>query len=122
VNGQARIKSRRARISTSMRAVCCPSESRQTLHRLHAVAKGQEVVRGRKRRPDRLDTRPDPPNLIQGIKPAFTEPEVYDSFDRYIKTISRNSRPPTIFLGPQLDWPARWYTLKSTRFSFEVAL
>jgi hypothetical protein len=47
--------------------------------------KGQEVVRGLKRIPDRIDTPPDPPNLIQGITPAFTEPEVYDSFDRYIK-------------------------------------
>lgn len=47
--------------------------------------KGQEVVRGLKRIPDRIDTPPDPPDLIQGITPAFTAPEVYDSFDRYIK-------------------------------------
>jgi iron(III) transport system substrate-binding protein len=47
--------------------------------------KGQEVVRGIKRVPDRIDTPPDPPNLIQGITPAFTAPDVYDNFDRYIK-------------------------------------
>jgi iron(III) transport system substrate-binding protein len=47
--------------------------------------KGQEVVRALKRIPDRIDTPPDPPNLIQGVTPAFTAPEVYDDFDRYIK-------------------------------------
>jgi iron(III) transport system substrate-binding protein len=47
--------------------------------------KGQEVARALKRIPDRIDTPPDPPNLIQGITPAFTAPEVYDNFDRYIK-------------------------------------
>ena len=47
--------------------------------------KGQEVVRSLKRIPDRIDTPPDPPNLIQGIIPAFTAPEVYDNFERYIK-------------------------------------
>ena len=47
--------------------------------------KGQEVVRTLKRIPDRIDTPPDPPNLIQGITPAFTAPEVYDNFERYIK-------------------------------------
>ncbi len=47
--------------------------------------KGQEVVRGLKRIPDRSDTPPDPPNLIQGITPAFTAADVYDNFDRYIK-------------------------------------
>jgi iron(III) transport system substrate-binding protein len=47
--------------------------------------RGQEVVRGLKRIPDRIDTPPDPPNLLQGMMPAFTAPEVYDNFDRYIK-------------------------------------
>ena len=47
--------------------------------------KGQEVVRALKRIPDRIDTPPDPPNLIQGVTPAFTAPGVYDDFDRYIK-------------------------------------
>ena len=47
--------------------------------------KGQEVVRGLRRIPDRIDTPPDPPTLLQGVVPAFTAPEVYDDFDRYIK-------------------------------------
>jgi iron(III) transport system substrate-binding protein len=47
--------------------------------------KGQEVVRSLKRIPDRIDTPPDPPSLLQGVTPAFTAPEVYDDFDRYIK-------------------------------------
>jgi iron(III) transport system substrate-binding protein len=47
--------------------------------------KGQEVVRSLKRIPDRSDTPPDPPTLLQGVTPAFTAPEVYDDFDRYIK-------------------------------------
>ena len=47
--------------------------------------RGQEVVRALKRIPDRMDTPPDPPTLLQGVTPAFTAPEVYDDFDRYIK-------------------------------------
>lgn len=47
--------------------------------------RGQEVVRSLRRIPDRTDTPPDPPNLLQGITPAFTSPGVYDDFDRYIK-------------------------------------
>ncbi len=47
--------------------------------------KGQEIVRGLKRIPDRIDTPPDPPNLLQGVTPAFTSPDVYDNFDRDIK-------------------------------------
>ena len=47
--------------------------------------RGQEVVRALKRIPDRSDTPPDPPTLLQGVTPAFTAPEVYDDFDRYIK-------------------------------------
>ena len=47
--------------------------------------RGQEVVRALKRIPDRMDTPPDPLTLLQGVTPAFTAPEVYDDFDRYIK-------------------------------------
>ena len=47
--------------------------------------KGQEIVRSLRRIPDRTDTPPDPPTLLQGVTPAFTSPEVYDDFDRYIK-------------------------------------
>ncbi len=47
--------------------------------------RGQEVVRALKRIPDRRDTPPDPPTLLQGVTPAFTAPEMYDDFDRYIK-------------------------------------
>jgi len=47
--------------------------------------KGQEVVRSLKRVPDRTDTPPDPPTLLEGVTPAFTSPDVYDDFDRYIK-------------------------------------
>ncbi|HMA79675.1 MAG TPA: extracellular solute-binding protein [Candidatus Binatia bacterium] len=47
--------------------------------------KGQELVRALKRIPDRIDTPPDPPTLLKGVVPAFTAPEIYDDFDRYIK-------------------------------------
>jgi iron(III) transport system substrate-binding protein len=47
--------------------------------------RGQEVARLLRRIPDRIDTPPDPPTLLQGITPAFTAPEIYDDFDRYIK-------------------------------------
>ena len=47
--------------------------------------KGQEILRSLKRIPDRVDTLPDPPRLIEGIKPAFAPPEVFEDFDRYIK-------------------------------------
>jgi iron(III) transport system substrate-binding protein len=47
--------------------------------------KGQEVVRALRRIPDRVDTLPDPPRLVTGIKPAFAPPEVFDDFDRYVK-------------------------------------
>jgi iron(III) transport system substrate-binding protein len=47
--------------------------------------KGQEVVRSLRRIPDRSDTLPDPPTLLQGVTPAFTAPEIYDDFDLYIK-------------------------------------
>jgi len=47
--------------------------------------KGQEILRAAKRIPDRTDTPPDPPRLIEGIRPAVTSPEVYESFDRYVR-------------------------------------
>jgi iron(III) transport system substrate-binding protein len=47
--------------------------------------KGQEVFRSLRRIPDRIDTPPDPPGLLKGITPAFTGPEIYEDFDRYIK-------------------------------------
>jgi iron(III) transport system substrate-binding protein len=47
--------------------------------------RGQEVARLLRRIPDRIDTPPDPPTLLQGVTPAFTAPEIYDDFDRYIK-------------------------------------
>ena len=47
--------------------------------------RGQEVVRALRRIPDRTDTPPDPPTLLQGVTPAFTAPDIYDDFDRYIK-------------------------------------
>ena len=47
--------------------------------------KGQEILRAARRIPDRIDTPPDPPRLIEGIRPAVTSPEVYDNFDRYVR-------------------------------------
>jgi iron(III) transport system substrate-binding protein len=47
--------------------------------------RGQEIVRALRRIPDRIDTPPDPPSLLKGVTPAFTAPEIYDDFDRYIK-------------------------------------
>ncbi|MBI4523668.1 MAG: extracellular solute-binding protein [Deltaproteobacteria bacterium] len=47
--------------------------------------RGQEIIRALKRIPDRIDTLPDPPRLVEGIKPAFARPEVFDDFDRYVK-------------------------------------
>jgi len=47
--------------------------------------KGQEILRSLRRIPDRTDTPPDPPRLIEDIRPAVTSPEVYDNFDRYIR-------------------------------------
>ncbi len=47
--------------------------------------KGQEILRSLRRIPDRIDTPPDPPRLIEGIRPAITSPEVFDNFDRYIR-------------------------------------
>ncbi|HEY1269376.1 MAG TPA: extracellular solute-binding protein [Candidatus Binatia bacterium] len=47
--------------------------------------KGQEILRAARRIPDRIDTPPDPPRLIEGIRPAVTSGEVYDNFEKYIK-------------------------------------
>jgi len=47
--------------------------------------KGQEILRSLRRIPDRIDTPPDPPRLIEGIRPAITSPDIYDDFDRYVK-------------------------------------
>ena len=47
--------------------------------------KGQEILRSLRRIPDRIDTPPDPPRLIEGIRPAVTSPDIYDDFDRYVK-------------------------------------
>ena len=47
--------------------------------------KGQEILRTLRRIPDRIYTPPDPPGLLKGITPAFTAPDIYDDFDRYIK-------------------------------------
>ena len=46
---------------------------------------GQEVLRASKRIPDRIDTPPDPPRLIEGIKPAFGTQDIYDDFNRHVK-------------------------------------
>ncbi len=47
--------------------------------------RGQEILRYLRRIPDRIDTPPDPPRLIEGIRPAVTSPEIYDDFDRYVR-------------------------------------
>ena len=46
---------------------------------------GQEVLRAQKRIPDRVDTAPELPRLIEGIKPVFGSPEMYGDYNRYIK-------------------------------------
>ena len=47
--------------------------------------RGQELIRGMNRIPDRIDTPPDQPRLIEGIKPAFAPTEVLEDFERYAK-------------------------------------
>ena len=47
--------------------------------------RGQEILRSLKRIPDRIDTPPDPPRLIEGIRPAVTAAEIYEDFDRYVR-------------------------------------
>jgi iron(III) transport system substrate-binding protein len=47
--------------------------------------RGQELVRGMNRIPDRIDTPPEQARLMEGIKPAFAPPEVLEEFERYAK-------------------------------------
>jgi len=47
--------------------------------------RGQEVIRGMNRIPDRIDTPPDQARLTENIKPAFAPTEVLDNFERYAK-------------------------------------
>ncbi len=47
--------------------------------------RGQEVIRGMNRIPDRIDTPPDQARLTENIKPAFAPAEVFDNFERYAK-------------------------------------
>jgi iron(III) transport system substrate-binding protein len=47
--------------------------------------RGQEVIRGMNRIPDRIDTPPGQARLMEGIKPAFAPAEVLDNFQKYAK-------------------------------------
>jgi iron(III) transport system substrate-binding protein len=47
--------------------------------------RGQELVRGMNRIPDRTDTPPDQARFIEGIKPAFAPTEVLENFEGYAK-------------------------------------
>jgi iron(III) transport system substrate-binding protein len=47
--------------------------------------RGQELIRGMNRIPDRIDTPPRQARLIEGIKPAFAPTEVLEEFQRYAK-------------------------------------
>jgi iron(III) transport system substrate-binding protein len=47
--------------------------------------RGQELVRGMNRIPDRSDTPPEQPRFIAAIKPAFAPAEVLEDFERYAK-------------------------------------
>ncbi|MSP39350.1 MAG: extracellular solute-binding protein [Deltaproteobacteria bacterium] len=48
--------------------------------------RGQELVRGMSRIPDRSDTPPEQARYIEGVKPAFAPNEVLDNFEAYAKT------------------------------------
>jgi iron(III) transport system substrate-binding protein len=48
--------------------------------------RGQELIRGMNRIPDRTDVAPSQARLIDGIKPAFAPTEVLENFERYGKT------------------------------------
>ena len=48
--------------------------------------RGQELIRGMNRIPDRIDTPPEQSRLIDGVKPAFASPEVLENIERYSKT------------------------------------
>ena len=47
--------------------------------------RGQELVRGMNRIPDRTDTPPEQARFIEGIKPAFAPAEVLENFEGYAK-------------------------------------
>jgi iron(III) transport system substrate-binding protein len=47
--------------------------------------RGQELIRGMNRIPDRTDVAPSQARLIEGIKPVFAPAEVLDNFERYGK-------------------------------------
>ena len=47
--------------------------------------RGQELIRGMNRIPDRIDTPPEQGRLIEGIKPAFAPTEVLEDIERYAK-------------------------------------
>ena len=47
--------------------------------------RGQELVRGMNRIPDRSDTPPEQARFIEGIKPAFAPTEVLENFEGYAK-------------------------------------
>jgi hypothetical protein len=47
--------------------------------------RGQEIIRNVRRIPDRVDTLPDPPRLVEGITPAFAPADVFEQFERYAK-------------------------------------
>jgi iron(III) transport system substrate-binding protein len=46
---------------------------------------GQDIIRKVNRIPDRIDTLPEQPRLVEGIKPAFAPTEVFEDFERYAK-------------------------------------
>lgn len=48
--------------------------------------RGQEIIRNVRRIPDRVDTLPDPPRLVEGVTPVFAPAEVFEEFERYAKT------------------------------------
>ena len=47
--------------------------------------RGQELIRGMSRIPDRIDTRPEQARLMEGIQPAFAPAEILDNFECYAK-------------------------------------
>jgi iron(III) transport system substrate-binding protein len=47
--------------------------------------KGQELIRGMQRIPDRVDTPPEQARFIDVAKPAFAPTEVLEEFERYAK-------------------------------------
>ena len=48
--------------------------------------RGQELLRGLNRIPDRTDTPPEQGRFIEGIKPAFAPTDVLENFEGYVKT------------------------------------